>query len=87
MLISTKNQIWIDIDCFASNIKERFDQTYGIMLAVLTLRHAVVDPGFPREAPTYYLINFSQKLHEYEEILGRGRPLRPLDQPLSCLPI
>ena len=23
-------------------------------------------------APTYYLANFSQKLHENEEILGRG---------------
>ena len=36
----------------------------------------VVDPGFPRRelqpqgAPTYYLTNFSQKMHENEEILG-----------------
>ena len=31
-------------------------------------------------SPTYYLANFSQKLHENEEILGRGgaRPSRPL---------
>ena len=38
----------------------------------------VADPGFPRgaltaeRAPTYYLANFVQKLHEDEEILGRG---------------
>ena len=56
---------------------------------------AVADPGFPRGgganhkwgggAPTYYLANFSQKLHENEEILGRGgaRDARPpLDPPL-----
>ena len=43
---------------------------------------AVADPGFPREwcqprrgAATYYLANFSHKLHETEEILGqRDRP-------------
>ena len=41
--------------------------------------NAVADPGFPRGggtnprggAPTYYLVNFSQKLHENEEILGQ----------------
>ena len=37
-------------------------------------------------APTYYLANFSQKLHENEEILGqRGGthpPCAPLDPPL-----
>ena len=36
-------------------------------------------------APNYYLANFSRKLHENEEILGRGgaRPSRPpLDPPL-----
>ena len=41
---------------------------------------SVADPGFPRGggtnpkggAPTYYLANFSRKLHENEEILGRG---------------
>ena len=34
---------------------------------------SVADPGFPRgEAPTYYLANFSRKLHENKEILGRG---------------
>ena len=37
-------------------------------------------------APTYYLANFSRKLHENEEILGQrggARPLRPpLDPPL-----
>ena len=49
--------------------------------------------GFPEEgaltpeggAPIYYLANFSRKLHENEEILGRGgaRPSRPpLDPPL-----
>ena len=40
---------------------------------------AVADPGFPRGgganpkggAPTYYLANFCQKLHENEEILGQ----------------
>ena len=39
----------------------------------------VADPGFPRGgganpkggAPTYYLANFSRKLHENEEILGQ----------------
>ena len=45
---------------------------------------SVADPGFPRRgcqaqgkggdgAPTYYLANFSQKLHENEEILGQIR--------------
>ena len=42
---------------------------------------AVADPRFPRRgaltqegAPTYYLANFSRKLHENEEILGqRGK--------------
>ena len=41
---------------------------------------AVADPGFPRGgganpkggAPTYYLANFSRKLHENEEIWGQG---------------
>ena len=40
---------------------------------------AVADPGFPRGGganpkvgvPTYYLANFSRKLHENEEILGQ----------------
>ena len=39
----------------------------------------VADPGFPRGgganpkgAQTYYLANFSRKLHENKEILGRG---------------
>ena len=40
----------------------------------------VADPGFPRGgganpkggAPTYYLTNFCQKLHENEEILDQG---------------
>ena len=39
--------------------------------------NTVADLGFPRwgdtnpgGAPTYYLANFSQKLHENEEILG-----------------
>ena len=55
---------------------------------------AVVDPGFPRGgganpkggAPTYYLVNFSRKLHENEEILGQRGGARdacpPLDPPL-----
>ena len=34
-------------------------------------------------APTYYLANFSRKLHGNEEILARGRPLCLLD-PLMC---
>ena len=49
----------------------------------------VADPGFPRGggtnpkggAPTYYLANLFQKLHENEEIMGQrggARPLRPL---------
>ena len=53
----------------------------------------MADPGFPRGgaltlrgAPTYYLANFSQKLHENEDILGqkggRGPSCPPLDQPL-----
>ena len=41
---------------------------------------SVADPGFPREeganpkggVPTYYLASFFRKLHENEEILGRG---------------
>ena len=47
---------------------------------------AVADPGFPRRrrganprgegAPTYYLTNFSQKLHENEEIRTHGDPAR-----------
>ena len=40
-------------------------------------------------APTYYLVNFSQKLHENEEILGQrggAHPSRPpLDPPLVIL--
>ena len=56
---------------------------------------AVADPGFPRGGgtnpkwgePTYYLANFSRKLHENEEILGQrggARPSRPpLDPPLA----
>ena len=40
----------------------------------------MADPGFPRGggtnpkagAQTYYLTNFSQKLHENEEVWGRG---------------
>ena len=32
--------------------------------------YAVADLGFPRGAPTYYLTNFSPKLHENEEILA-----------------
>ena len=55
----------------------------------------MADPGFPRGgaltpkggAPTYYLVNFSRKLHKNEEILGQGgaRPSRPpLDPPLIC---
>ena len=39
----------------------------------------------PGGAPTCYLANFTRKLHENEVILGRGRPLRPLDPPMhSC---
>ena len=53
----------------------------------------MADPGFPRGggakprggAPSYYLANFPRKLHENEEISGRGargtRP--PLDPPLT----
>ena len=50
--------------------------------------------GFPEEgalaqkgAPTYYLANFSRKLHENEEILGQkgGVPRAPLDPPLVYL--
>ena len=48
-----------------------------------------MDPGFPRgrganpkgEASTYYLVKFSLKLHENEEILGQrwgGVPRTPL---------
>ena len=32
---------------------------------------------FQRGASTYYLVKFSRKLHENEEILDRGRLLRP----------
>ena len=52
----------------------------------------VADPGFPRGsapipegAPTYYLTNFSRKLHETKEILaqrGARIPCIPLDSPL-----
>ena len=50
------------------------------------MTRSVADQGFPRGgganpkggAPTYYLANFSRKLHENEEILGQGgRPSRP----------
>ena len=34
--------------------------------------------------PTYYLANFSRKLHENEDILGRGRAPRPLYPPMLC---
>ena len=45
-------------------------------------REAMVDPGFPRGGsanspwgvPTYDFAKFSQKLHEIERILTRGRP-------------
>ena len=53
----------------------------------------MADPGFPRGgganpkggAPTYYLANFPQKLHENEEILGGGCAslAPPLDPPLN----
>ena len=37
----------------------------------------------PERTPTYYLANFSWKLHKNEDILGRGASLaRPLDPPL-----
>ena len=63
------------------------------MKSELLLCLTVADPGFPRGgganpgggAPTYYLVNFSQKLHENEEILGQrgGASLAPpLDPPL-----
>ena len=53
----------------------------------------VADPGFPRGGgtnpkggvPTYYLANFSPKLHENEEILdqrGHASLASPLDPPL-----
>ena len=52
---------------------------------------SVVDPGFPRGggtnpkggAPTYYLANFSRKLHENEEILGQRGGTHPLHPPLD----
>ena len=51
----------------------------------------MADPGFPRGgganpkggAPTYYLTNISQKLHENEEILGQRGGARPLRPPLD----
>ena len=51
---------------------------------------AVADPGFPRGeganpkggAPTYYLANFSRKLHENEEILGQRGGRASLAPPL-----
>ena len=54
------------------------------------LLNTVADPGFPRGGgtnpkggvPTYYLINFSRKLHENEEILGVSRAPPP-DPPLK----
>ena len=33
-------------------------------------------------APTYYLVNFSRKLHENEEILGQRGGARPSRPPL-----
>ena len=39
------------------------------------------EPG----APAYYLANFSQKLHENEEILARGEGYAPPDPPLFSL--
>ena len=50
----------------------------------------VADPGFPRGGganpkggvPTYYLANFSRKLHENEETLGQGGGCASLAPPL-----
>ena len=56
------------------------------MFKVIGEIQSVADPGFPRGgganprggAPTYYLVNFSRKLHENEEILSRGGRAPPL---------
>ena len=56
----------------------------------MSLSISVADPGFPRGGganpkggrPTYYLANFSRKLHENEEILGQRRGAHPLRPPL-----
>ena len=53
--------------------------------------NSVADPGFPRGggakpggwAPTYYLANFSRKLHENEEISGQRGGARPSSPPLD----
>ena len=53
-------------------------QFWGKMVQMVLL--AVADPEFPKGgganpkggAPTYYLANFSRKLHENEEILGQS---------------
>ena len=52
---------------------------------------SVADPGFPRGGganpkggvPTYYLANFSRKLHENEEILGQRGGAHPSCPPLD----
>ena len=62
-----------------------------IKSSVLQTNQSVADPGFPRRgganpkggAPTYYLANFSRKLHENEEILGQRGGTRPSHPPLD----
>ena len=59
----------------------------SVVIQRLFVHGSVADPGFPRGgganprggAATYYLVKFSRKLHENEEILGQGgaRPSRP----------
>ena len=55
---------------------------------------SVADPGFSRRgrqpqrgASTYYLVTFSQKLHENEDILDQGgaRDARPLRSATACI--
>ena len=78
------------------NSKHRHSITHIYQQDSSTHVSSVADPGFPRGggvnpkggAPTYYLANFSRKLHENEEILGKGGPHvprapPPLDAPLS----
>ena len=54
----------------------------------------VADPEFPRAGvPTYYLTNFSRKLHENEEILAQfagardspSPPPSPPDPPMTTM--
>ena len=94
-------QIWRSPKLFKNTFYLHFEAFWSPSYVTSKLTSlSVADPGFPRgggakprrgRVPTYYLANFSQKLHENEEILGQrgdAHPSRPpLDPPLTmCEP-